>query len=95
MAISPEVKPRIVIPTPRNYDPNSRLSSTAKSRQDQYEHTDPDTNSWIPYAVGIIGVIVLGYFAYPYFAETTSSPSINKQNLTVLAPPPAPVAPVQ
>jgi hypothetical protein len=93
MAISPEVKPRIVIPTPGDYDLKSRVGPTLKLRQNA--DADTDTVSWIPYIVGIIGVIVIAYFAYPYFAETTSSPSINKQNLTVLAPPPAPVAPVQ
>jgi hypothetical protein len=99
MAISPEVKPRIVTPNPVDHDLKPQVNRTLKSRQNKY--FENDSNSWIPYIVGIIILIVAAYFAYPYLDRTTSTPSVNQLNLTPVTPPikpaqtPAPAAPVQ
>jgi hypothetical protein len=90
MAISPEVKPRVSVTT--DYEIPPLRSTAAESRKDRLES---GSNNSIGYALGILVLLVIGYFAYMYYEQNTVMPTTTNQSTTTIAPsvvPPAPSA---
>lgn len=91
MAISPEVKPRISILT--DYEAPTSRTAAAESRRERLKN---NSNNSMGYALGLLVLLVVGYFAYAYYGQNTSVPTITNQSTTTVAPsvvPPVAVPP--
>ncbi len=90
MAISPEIRPRVSVPT--DYEvPPMRAPATEQPR-DRMERK-PDNS--ISYVLAVLAIIAVGYFAYLYYGQGTMTPSATDQSTTNIVPPdvvPAPSA---
>ena len=88
MATSPEVRPRVSVTT--DYDVPPMRAAAAESRKDRLENR---SNNSIGYALGVLVLIVAGYFAYTYYGSTNVVPSASNQSSTTVAPPVVVAAP--
>ena len=92
MAITPEIRPRVTVSANSEYDLAPRGSAAAELRQDQLESR---SSNGIFYALTVLALIVVGYFAYTYYYPTTPvAPTTTNQTPTPVTPPATPpVAP--
>ena len=89
MAISPEVKPRASM---NRDDEGAPMSHTSiRSRNDRL--ADDSNNSFL-YALVVLVLIAVAYFAYSYYGQYNANSTMSQQKTTTIAPPVAdPVAP--
>ena len=93
MAFSPETKSRISSARGSVY--NAAPKKTASSN-DAYGPTDKKSERSMAYFVGVLALIVVGYFGYTYYLPATSQPALTNQTSTTVTPSavPAPTADV-
>jgi len=85
MAITPEIRPRVTVSAGSEYDLAPRLSAAAESQQGRLESS---SNNSIGYALGVLVLLVVGYFAYTYYyAPASVMPTTTNQSTTPVTPP--------
>jgi len=91
MAISPETKSRPSSATASVFD---TAPKTVGSSKIGYNPTDKGSGNSMAYFVGVLALIIVGYFGYTYYWPTTSLPALTNQTSTTIAPSavPAPTA---
>lgn len=89
MAISPEVRPRVSVTT--DYEIPAKSTTDTEWTSDRMESGSDNS---IGYALGVLALLVIGYFAYAYYGQNIGVPNITDQSTTTVAPPvvPAPSA---
>jgi hypothetical protein len=87
MAIIPEIKPRINVSAGSEYDAAPMRGTTAESRQDRQESS---SNNSIGYAVGVLAVLLLAYFAFAYYGPNSSLRTVMTESATPAVPPVTP-----
>ena len=87
MAISPEARTRTTLPTESDYETPPQRSAAAEARRGQIESSSGNA---LYYVLGILVLIVVGYFAYGYYGSSAALPTLTNQNSTTVTPPVAP-----
>jgi hypothetical protein len=94
MAIIPEIKPRINVSVGSEYDVAPMPRAAAESRQDRQESS---SNNSMGYALGLLVVLLLAYFAFAYYGPNSSLRTIMTESTAPVTPqvivPETPVVP--
>ena len=82
MAISPEVKPRVSVTT--DYEIPASRTPAAESQKVRLES---GSNNSIGYVLGVLVLLVIGYFAYTFSSQDAVVPNFANQSTTTVSPP--------